>query len=266
LSVDSVSNERVLRPRNTLHFLYHELRPGGSQYLYALDKEAFDRQAELFSQVRNGESASLLPAVTFDDGHFSDYECALPVLQARGLIARFFITVGWTETRPGYMGWRELRALHESGQTIGAHGWSHKLLTHCTQPELDKELRVARLLLEEKLGTPITTMSLPGGRFNKRVLDACREGGYTQVYSSVPEAVGDVSGFLIGRLNIRGDMSLDWIRNVLRPETGALRSLERQHRVKAAAKALLGDGLYDKLWAVLNRREPKSGDGEDYAG
>jgi hypothetical protein len=121
-------------------------------------------------------------------------------------------------------------------------------------------------LLEEKLGTPITTLSLPGGRFNRRVLDACREAGYSQVYTSVPKAEREASGFLIGRLNIRGDMSLEWIRNVLRPETGALRNLERQYRMKAAAKAVLGDGLYDKLWAVLNRREPKSSDSEDYAG
>lgn len=264
--MDSVSSERMGQPLNTLHLLYHELRPGGSQYLYALDREEFDRQAEMLSQVRNGESASLLPAVTFDDGHISDYEYALPILQSRGLIARFFITVGWTGVRPGYMGWRELKALQESGQMIGAHGWSHTLLTHCTQEELDKELRSARLLLEEKLGTPITTLSLPGGRFNRRVLDACREAGYSQVYTSVPKAEREASGFLIGRLNIRGDMSLDWIRNVLRPESGALRSLERQYRMKAAAKAVLGDGLYDKLWAVLNRREPKSSDSEDYAG
>jgi peptidoglycan/xylan/chitin deacetylase (PgdA/CDA1 family) len=264
--VDSVSSERIGQPLNTLHFLYHELRPGGSQYLYALDRDEFDRQAELFSQMWNSENPSLLPAVTFDDGHISDYEYALPILQSRGLIARFFITVGWTGIRPGYMGWRELRALHESGQMIGAHGWSHTLLTHCSPEDLDKELRGARLLLEERLGTPIATMSLPGGRFNRRILEACREAGYTQVYTSMPRAGREASEFLIGRLNIRGNMSLDWIRNVLRPESGALRSLERQYRMKAAAKAVLGDGIYDKLWAVLNRREPTSSDGEDYAG
>jgi hypothetical protein len=27
----------------------------------------------------------------------------------------------------------------------------------------------------------------------------------------------------------------------------------------------LGDRLYEKLWAVLNRKEPDSGDGEDDA-
>jgi hypothetical protein len=254
------------RPLRQLHFLYHELRPGESQYSYALKRDAFDRQMELFVQMRGAANPGLWPEVTFDDGHASDYEYALPILQSRGLIARFFITAGWTGIRPGYMGWSELRSLHESGQMIGAHGWSHTLLTHCGPEDLNKELSSARELLEDKLGAPITTMSLPGGRSNRRVLAACREAGYTQVYTSVPRAEGTPTGFMVGRLNVRGDMTLEWIRKLLEPGSSTLRSLERQHGIKQAAKALLGDRMYERLWAVLNRKGPASGAGEDYAG
>jgi len=38
------------------------------------------------------------------------------------------------------MGWQELRALHQAGQLIGAHGWSHALLTHCSASGLHREL------------------------------------------------------------------------------------------------------------------------------
>jgi peptidoglycan/xylan/chitin deacetylase (PgdA/CDA1 family) len=203
--------------------------------------------------------------VTFDDGHISNFEYALPILQSWGLVARFFITVGWTGKKPGYMGWRELRSLHEFGQLIGAHGWSHTFLTHCTQEDLNKELSGARLMLEDKLGTSITTMSLPGGRYNRRVLAACRQAGYTQIYSSVPRAEQTPLGFLIGRLNVRGDRSLERLRNVLQPGSRALSRLERQYRIKTVAKTLVGDGLYEKLWALLNRKEPDSGDGGDNA-
>jgi peptidoglycan/xylan/chitin deacetylase (PgdA/CDA1 family) len=177
-------------------------------------------------------------------------------LQARGLTARFFITVGWTGNKPGYMGWPELRTLHESGQLIGAHGWSHTLLTHCAQRDFDTELSRPRLMLEDKLGASITTMSLPGGRYNNRVLAACREAGYTHVYTSAPRAEQSAAGFTIGRLNIRGDNTVEWIASVLQPGSRVLSSMERQYRIKAVAKRLLGDGLYDKLWAVLNRKEP----------
>ncbi|MGD0629619.1 MAG: polysaccharide deacetylase family protein [Terracidiphilus sp.] len=215
--------------------------------------------------MRKAENGGLWPEITFDDGHLSNYEYAMPALLSRGLIARFFITVGWTESRPGYMGWRELRALHESGQIVGAHGWSHTLLTQCSPQKLDKELRSTRLLLEEKLGTSITTMSLPGGRYNQRVLAACRQAGYKQIFTSIPKAEAVPSGLMVGRLNVRRDMTVEWFRNLLQPGSGTLRGLERQYAIKEAAKRLLGDRLYEKLWGLLNRRE-RDRSAEDYAG
>jgi peptidoglycan/xylan/chitin deacetylase (PgdA/CDA1 family) len=230
-----------------------------------IDTEKFSRHVDLFAQMRKAENGGLWPEITFDDGHLSNYEYAMPALLSRGLIARFFITVGWTESRPGYMGWRELRALHESGQIVGAHGWSHTLLTQCSPQKLDKELRSTRLLLEEKLGTSITTMSLPGGRYNQRVLAACRQAGYKQIFTSIPKAEAVPSGLMVGRLNVRRDMTVEWFRNLLQPGSGTLRGLERQYAIKEAAKRLLGDRLYEKLWGLLNRRE-RDRSAEDYAG
>jgi peptidoglycan/xylan/chitin deacetylase (PgdA/CDA1 family) len=260
-----MSEERAPQSLLKLHFLYHELRPEPCDYSYVLQTNKFDTHLDLFLQMRRAGSPGLWPEITFDDGHISNFDYALPALTSRGLTARFFITVGWTEKKPGFMGWRELRSLHESGQLIGAHGWSHTLLTHCTPGDLDAELRKAKLVLEDKLGTSITTMSLPGGRYNRRVLAACRETGYTQVYTSMPRAEREPLGFTVGRLNIRGDVALDWIRKVLQPGSPELSNLERQYRIKAVAKTLLGDRLYEKLWALLNRKEPDGGDGGDYA-
>jgi hypothetical protein len=259
LRVESFSEERTVQPQYSLYLLYHELRDG-SEYSYVCETALFERHIDFFTRLRKAGSPGLWPEVTFDDGHISNVEYALPILQSWEFTARFFITVGWTGKKPGFMGWRELRLLHESGQKIGAHGWSHTFLTQCTQEELDKELRGARLLLEDKLGTSITTMSLPGGRYDRRVLAACRQAGYTQVYTSVPRAEQTPPGFTVGRLNIRGDMTLDRLRNVLQPGSRALARLERQYRMKTTAKRLLGDSLYEKLWAIINRKEPDSDD------
>jgi peptidoglycan/xylan/chitin deacetylase (PgdA/CDA1 family) len=247
-------------PLRRLYLLYHELRPSESQYSYVVDTRMFEKHADLFVQLRMAERTSLWPEVTFDDGHISNLEFAMPILQSRHLTARFFITVGWTGKRPGYMGWPELRSLQEAGHSIGAHGWTHTLLTHCDEMELRTELNNARLTLEDKLGTSITTMSLPGGRYNHHVLTACEEAGYTQVFSSIPRAEPMPIGTLVGRLNIRGDMQLDWISDLFQLNSSGLHNLRRQYRVKAAAKGLLGDRLYEKLWAVLNRKEQ---DGDD---
>jgi hypothetical protein len=227
--------------------------------LYVVDPKQFEKHVDLFLQLRKAEG--LQPEETFDDGHISNFEFAAPILHSRGLAARFFITVGWTGNRPNYMGWPELRSLHDSGQSIGAHGWTHTLLTHCGERELFTELNSARLTLEDKLGTSITTMSLPGGRYNARVLEACRSAGYTQIFSSIPRAEPTPIGVLVGRLNIRGDMSLERISELFEPKSTVLEGLGRRYRMKEAAKAALGDTLYEKLWKLLNRSEPDSDDG-----
>lgn len=249
----STGQQRGSRP--SLHLLYHELRPGKAEYSYVVPTSAFAEHLDLFQHVRQSEAASLWPEITFDDGHVSNYEQALPLLQARGMEARFFITAGWTGQKPGYMGWSELRALHDAGQILGAHGWSHALLTHCTPKDLHFELTHTRTVMEDKLGAPITSISLPGGRSNRHVLLACQEAGYTEIFTSVPKSEPVAHGLEVGRLNIRGDMKLAWIASLLEPGSPTLAGLERQDRIKSAAKSLLGDTLYAKLWRLINREE-----------
>jgi Polysaccharide deacetylase len=257
--------DSVTKPRGRLYLLYHELRPSRSSYSYVVETGQFEKQVDLFLKFRDSDGSGLWPEITFDDGHISNFEFGLPVLQSRAIRASFFITVGWTGQRQGFMGWQELRELHQAGQRIGAHGWSHTLLTHCNPSELHRELVDARLTLEDKLGTSITTMSLPGGRYNRRILAACQEAGYTQIFTSIPRAEPDPPGLTVGRLNIRGDMSLEWITKLLQPASSLLDGLERQYQMKAAAKSLLGDRLYEKVWALLNRKESDTDRGETAA-
>jgi peptidoglycan/xylan/chitin deacetylase (PgdA/CDA1 family) len=247
-----------------LYLLYHELRPARSLYSYALETAEFGKQLDLFLKLRTDSQQSLWPEITFDDGHVSNFEYALPLLQSRNLKASFFITVGWIGQRADYMGWSELQQMHNAGQSIGAHGWTHTLLTHCDSKSLHHELVDARFALEDKLGAPVTTMSLPGGRYNRKVLAACEQAGYTQVFTSAPKIEPDSNATTLGRLNIRGDMTLEWIARLLQPGSNVVSSLERQYRRKAAAQSLLGDRLYAKLWAILNRRD-SSTDAEDVA-
>lgn len=220
-----------------------------------IESEIFKKHIDFFSAVAEKRDTALQPHVTFDDGHISNFECALPILEARGIKAQFFITAGWTGRKSGYMGWQELRSLQAAGQSIGAHGWSHELLTHCNERELRAELVDSRILLEDKLGTPITTMSLPGGRYNRRVLAACQEAGYTQIYTSIPRTEPELPGLTVGRLNILNSMGLDWIADLFEPDKSALPRLGRVYQAKALAQALMGDRIYEKLWALLNHKE-----------
>ncbi len=100
-------DDKVKQPSRRLHLLYHELRSSQSGYSYVIDKEKFEQHVDLLVEMRNTGTSGLWPELTFDDGHLSDFDHALPILQSRSLTARFFITVGWTEQKSGYMGWRE---------------------------------------------------------------------------------------------------------------------------------------------------------------
>ena len=276
----------------TLHFLYHELLPAKSGYTYAMDVENFAAQAAFLAeslraaeQDSNSEQDSnpdrrVRPVITFDDGHLSDYEYALPVLTRLNLTARFFITAGWTGERAGFMGWPELRTLHNAGQQIGAHGWSHKLLTHCDRTELQRELGDARKRLEDGLGTAITTMSLPGGRSNQRVLAACQDAGYERVFTSEPKAESEAESKagseterrgaisrLTGRVNLLATSDVALLATLLAPGSNRLAALRRSYRIKRAASALLGDTLYAKVWALANgQQSPHLETGRETAG
>ncbi len=265
MRVAPISQEGMRQPLRRLYLLYHEVRAGESRYSYVVEKGMFARQVELFAQMREAESCGLWPELTFDDGHRSDVEIAAPILQAHGLTARFFITAGWAGTKTGTMGWAEVRSLHEAGFTIGAHGWSHKLLTHCSDRELQTELSKSRLTLEDKLGSAVPTMSLPGGRSNRRVLAACAAAGYVQVYTSEPRAESLPLGATVGRLNILGSMQPEWIARLFETDGRVLSELGRRYRMKEAAKKLLGDRLYARLWAMVNRGEPEADGGGEGA-
>jgi peptidoglycan/xylan/chitin deacetylase (PgdA/CDA1 family) len=258
-----MSDEQRL-PLRRLYLLYHELRSSQTRYSYVVDTAMFEKHVDFYLYLRQAAHPALRPEITFDDGHISNFELASPILESRGVTAHFFITVGWTANKPGYMDWAELRSLHQSGHSIGAHGWAHKLLTHCSDQELQTELDEARRTLEDKLGTAIRSMSLPGGRYNRRVLAACERAGYTEIYTSIPRAESLPLGTTVGRLNIRGDMQMEWIAKLFDANGKLLADLGKQYGRKEAAKKLLGDRLYAKLWALVNRKEPET-DGGDAA-
>jgi len=251
LRLESNSNPQTQR----LYLLYHDLRSTEARYSYVIDTAMFQRHVDLYVQIPQASHPILWPELTFDDGHISNLELAAPILQSRNITATFFITVGWTGKKLGYMGWPELRSLHQAGHTIGAHGWTHKLLTHCSDRELQIELNDARLTLEDRLGVSITNMSLPGGRYNHRVLTACEEAGYSEVFTSIPRVESLPLRTLVGRLNILGDMQPEWIAKLFEPNGKLLSDLGKQYRRKETVKKLLGDRLYARLWALVNRKE-----------
>jgi len=230
---------------------YHEVSQATGGSLYTVTPEQL--RSHLALCVRRQSAA---PLITFDDGHVSNFEQALPLLSQTGVRAVFFITAGWTERRPDFMSWAQLRELARLGHSVQSHSWSHKLLTHLGLEDLDFELSASKEALEQKIGAPVFSISIPAGRWNRRVLEACGRAGYQQVfisepwvYNAQPEGIQ-----VVGRFMVRRDTRLDRLEQFCAGSKKLLWSLRAQHAIKRLARGIVGDHVYQYIWRLVAKR------------
>jgi peptidoglycan/xylan/chitin deacetylase (PgdA/CDA1 family) len=76
-----------------------------------------------------------------------------------------------------------VRELVAHGVEVGAHTVSHPHLTRLGDEELERELREARVRLEDELGRPCAYVAYPYGESDARVQDAVRRVGYSGAFA-----------------------------------------------------------------------------------
>jgi len=237
---------------------YHEIVPEQATSLYAVSSRQLEEHFRLLADWASPRHSHLPPLdVTFDDGHISHHRYALPLLDRFGLRATFFITAGWTGSRSGYMAAAELRDLLARGHAVQAHGWSHKMLTRCRPVELYEELHRSKEALEDTLGIGVDTMSLPHGRWNRHVLEACAQAGYKKVYTSDSSVISQPKEgvALVARRTMTCNVSSSRLEAVLSGRTKAIDRSESMGRLKGAARRLIGERFYHRLWCIVAREQ-----------
>ena len=230
---------------------YHEVMPE-SNYAYCVTSGAFAEHLHLFESFAksNGQQASV--EITFDDGEQSQLHNALPMLTEHGVFARYFVTPGLIGTASKFLGWDELKTLQNAGHSIQSHGWSHKFLSFCNDDELSHELRASKQLLEQKLGAAVEEISVPGGRWNRRVIEACAVAGYKRVYVSDPWIATVISGVeVIGRFMVRRTTTNAELQKIVERDRSALWKMRMRSQVRQGIVGLVGDDLYHRLWCRL---------------
>ena len=238
------------------YLIYHEFAPAAVPYSYCCTVSNFEEHVRLASRLQNSvDNKFHLPEITLDDGHISQYRSALPVLETWGTRAIFFVIAGWVGQESQTMSWDELRELHRLGHQVQSHSLSHPMLTNCSDAELHRELSGSRQEIEDKLGAPVDAISIPNGRWNKRVLRACSEAGYQRVFTSdswrKPQQHDGV--YLCGRLNVAQSMTAARLENLL-VCNGRWKLLhDMQLRGKQLLKQAAGDRLYHRLWQTVAR-------------
>ena len=228
---------------------YHEVMHE-SNYAYCVTAEAFAEQLCLLESLKN--SKSLNAQITFDDGEQSQFHNAQPLLAQHGFKATYFVTPGLIGTAAKFLGWDDLKALQAAGHSIQSHGWSHKFLTFCSEAELAHELLASKQSLEENLGSAVEEISVPGGRWNRRVLQACAAAGYRRVYISDPWVETEINGMkIIGRFMVRRTTTIAELEKIVAKDPGTLRKLRVRSQLREGVVSMLGDSLYHRLWCRL---------------
>lgn len=227
---------------------YHEVGATSSAYVYSVSADQLDAHVRAL--------ASQGVPFTFDDGHQSHLHQAAPILEKYGVRGLFFVTGGWTENRPGYMTWAELRQLAARGHQIQAHSWSHKFLTNCSDAQLLEELERPKRALEDKLGCAVDSISAPGGRWNRRVARACEASGYSRLYVSVPWNPRMDGGKIqvLGRIMVRRTMDAAALHGLLHMGRRGLAVARLIDGAKSGARVVFGDRVYQMAWNLLGRR------------
>lgn len=239
---------------------YHEIFDGPTQDVYQITPERFLAHIAAATQTARKHRVEL--EVTFDDGHASHVSNAGPLLESVGLRGIFFIPAANIGIGGSTASWPDLRALQAKGHGIGSHGNTHILLTGCSDRKLREELVRSRLTLEDKLGVPVLTISMPGGRWDARVAAACKEAGYKQLYSSQPGAalptshVGFAEFTVSGRLAVLRRTRIKTLRHYIAGDPIQCASLIAQFHLRSAVKHLVGDRVYGAVWRHAVRTTP----------
>ena len=189
--------------------------------------------------------------ITFDDGHQSDLDAALPILKQSGLCGMFFITTDWIG-RGGYMSEQGLRRLTNEGMLVGAHGRSHRYLSSLDENGVREELLLSKARLEDVLGCEVPAMALPGGRNHPSVRRLARELGYRFVFTS-RIAVGHIADdpLELPRIPITRGLPSSFVAELLAGDERLLRRMARSASFRELARHLLGDAAYVRLRRLL---------------
>jgi peptidoglycan/xylan/chitin deacetylase (PgdA/CDA1 family) len=127
--------------------------------------------------------------LTFDDGFQDCVECAVPILQAHGFTAIFYLVAGlagqtshWLTEERGIvlplLDWTAARGLLAAGFTCGSHTMTHPHLAWLSPAACRDELVRSRKVLQDELGHEIRHLAYPFGSFNERVREMAAEAGY----------------------------------------------------------------------------------------
>jgi peptidoglycan/xylan/chitin deacetylase (PgdA/CDA1 family) len=232
----------------SIWLMYHDVYAGApaagvplSASIYHVSRDLFRRHLEVVaasglpvltareSLEGTGAAAGDHVVITFDDGWAGSLGPGLECLVEAGYPGTFFVTRDYVG-RPGFGDGAALLEAQRAGMEIGSHGCTHRLLGELEAAEVRRELCDSRAFLEDILGGPVGTASVPGGSWSPVVGGLARASGYVGLATSRPGINHPgVTQFTVTGPRLRSGL-LDVPRRLLGPR-----------RYAAIRRRLLGD-------------------------
>jgi peptidoglycan/xylan/chitin deacetylase (PgdA/CDA1 family) len=226
-------------PRGSCVVLYYHSIPADQRRQFSAQMDVLLRCAAPIQLTDNVElrAGAHQAAVTFDDGFENFYENALPELVSRRIPAVMFVIAEASGKGFGPMGHSEkvmsldqLRSLPEDLVTIGSHTLTHPMLPAISEAEALREIGESRTKLKQMLNHDIQLFSFPFGGFNERLVEVCKDAGYSRVFTTLPNfAFADANEFAVGRVRVD---PTDWPLEFRLKLAGAYRWLPVAFRLK----------------------------------
>lgn len=128
---------------------------------------------DLFNGNIKGKSIIL----TFDDGHISNYEHALPLLRAFDFQATFFIVAEFVG-RENYLTIKHIHEMQAAGMHFESHSLTHSYLLPLDRKAMAFEISQSKVVIEEILNRTVNHFCIPYGFYNKALLKCVKDAGY----------------------------------------------------------------------------------------
>lgn len=194
-------------------------------------------------------------AITFDDGQISDYTIVFPAMIERKMKATFYIITD-VVGKKGSVTWKQVKEMHNYGMQIGSHGCSHRNLLNLNKDEIETELIKSRQILEDVLGCPVRSFSIPFGFGDKRLVELAIEAGYQTICTSeVKISRFNTDKPVFGRIGLRRGDRGEKFKGIVEMKWQTIGKLILEDRVKFALKRFLGQGLWYKFrGCILQQR------------
>ena len=184
-------------------------------------------------------------ALSFDDGHISDFDIVLPLLKEYEAQGTFFVTPNYVGKK-GYMSWEQIKALGEAGMEIGSHSVNHQYMTTLSTEQLLAELKDSKKQIERHTGKEVVSFAYPFGDCSARTHKVAKAVGYKNICTSRP-GLYNFKMSSINRNSVYSNINSDQFNQLLNPSKALIFKQQIGYSIRYGLKRVLGVVNYIKL-------------------